>query len=217
MEESVPTLDVVSDPICPWCYIGKTKLDRALAARPDVAIDIKWRIYQLNPDMPPEGMDRQAYLIRKFGEENAADVYGSIESAAEEAGLNVDFSKIKRTPNTVDAHRLIRWSDSGGRQHEIMGALFEAYFLLGEDIGEQSVLIEIGSRFGMDRDLLSKLFAEDTDKALLMNEDALSRQMGITGVPCFILQEKYALVGAQEVDTWLNVFDRLNESFEDSQ
>lgn len=216
MENSATPLDVVSDPICPWCYIGKAKLDRALAARPEQEFDISWRIFQLNPDMPTEGMGRREYLVGKFGEDGADSVYGQIEQAAKDAGLTVNFDLIERTPNTIDAHRLIRWAGSGGNQHELVGALFEAYFVEGRDIGDRTTLIDIGGQQGMDKELLTKLFSDDSDRALLMNEDALGRQMGITGVPCFILQEKYALVGAQEVETWLDVFDRLSTSLEDA-
>ena len=210
MTPDLPKIDIVSDPICPWCYIGKAKLDEALATRPEHKFELKWRIFQLNPDMPAEGMGRRAYLQGKFGGPEGADqIYGKIEQAAIAAGLDIDFAKIDRTPNTLNAHRLIRWAVSSGRQHELVGSLFDAYFRQGKDIGDIPTLIELGMGVGLDEDLLKRLFAEDADRSVLMNEDALGRQMGISGVPCFILQEKFALVGAQEVDTWLNVFDRV--------
>lgn len=211
METSLPTLDIVSDPICPWCYIGKVKLDRALAARPGKRFEIQWRIFQLNPEMPPEGMDRRTYLETKFGGPDAAQqVYSNVEKAALAAGLEIDFGRIPRTPNTLDAHRLIRWARSGGRQHDLVGALFTAYFEEYRDIGDRDTLIEIGAEHGMDRELVTRLFEEDADRGVLVNEDALSRQMGISGVPCFILAEKYALVGAQETETWFDVLDKLD-------
>ncbi len=216
METAIPpagnTLDILSDPICPWCYIGKAKLDAALGEAPQAGLDIHWRVYQLNPDMPDEGMDRRAYLENKFGgPEGARNVYGRIEQAVRDAGLPLDFSKIERTPNTLDAHRLIRWARTTGRQNDVVDALFAAYFVNGVDIGDREALIAIGAKQGMDEDLMRRLYAEDADRALLLNEDALAREMGVTGVPCFVLDETYALVGAQEKSTWRDVFSRLEK------
>lgn len=213
MEEPHATLDVLSDPICPWCYIGKIKLDRALEQRPDHGLDIFWRPYQLNPDMPAAGMDRTEYLETKFGgPERARTIYGQIEDAAKAAGLDVDFSKIKRTPNTFDAHRLIRWARSGGHQQAVIDSLFVRYFERGEDIGDRTILMDVATEVGMDLDVLTRLYAEDADREMLVNEEALARQMGVTGVPTFILGEKFALVGAQETTAWLDVLDRLADN-----
>ena len=213
MAEYRATLDVLSDPICPWCYIGKAKLDRALAERPGHGLDIFWRIYQLNPEMPPEGMDRTEYLETKFGgPQNARVVYDRIRIAGEEAGLDLDFSKIARTPNTFDAHRLIRWARSGGHQQAVVDALFIRYFEKGEDIGDRGVLMDVATKEGMDTDLLTRLYADDADRDLLGNEEALARQMGVTGVPTFILAEKFALVGAQEPEAWFDLLDRLGDT-----
>lgn len=210
MEDPRATLDVLSDPICPWCYIGKVKLDRALVRRPEHDLDIFWRPYQLNPDMPTDGMDRMTYLETKFGgPDRAKAIYGQIESAAMAAGLNVDFSKIKRTPNTFDAHRLIRWARSTGHQQAVVDSLFVRYFEQGEDIGDRALLLEVADEVGLDRELLVRLYDEDTDRDLLTNEEALARQMGVSGVPTFILSEKFVFVGAQETIAWLDVLDRL--------
>lgn len=207
-----PTLDILSDPICPWCYIGKARLDEALRDGPGVTLDIHWRVFQLNPDMPDGGMDRMAYLENKFGgPQGAREVYGRIEDAVHAAGLPVAFDKITRTPNTLDAHRLIRWARTTGRQQAVVDALFTAYFVEGVDIGDRDALVEIGAGQGMDADLLRRLYAEDADRTLLLNEDALAREMGVTGVPCFVLNETYALVGAQEPAMWRMVFDRLSK------
>lgn len=213
MEDARATLDVLSDPICPWCYIGKVKLDRALEQRADSEIDIFWRPYQLNPEMPAEGMDRMTYLETKFGgPERAKVIYGQIEDAALAAGLNVDFSKIKRTPNTFNAHRLIRWARSTGHQQAVVDSLFVRYFEQGQDIGERDLLLEVADEVGLDRQLLVRLYDEDADRDLLTNEEALARQMGVSGVPTFILSEKFAFVGAQETAAWLDVLDRLSNN-----
>ena len=215
MEETRATLDVLSDPICPWCYIGKVKLDRALAQRPDHDLDIFWRPYQLNPEMPAEGMDRMTYLETKFGgPDRAKAIYGQIESAALAAGLNVDFSKIKRTPNTFDAHRLIRWARSTGHQQAVVDSLFVRYFEQGEDIGDRALLLEVAERVGLDQELLVRLYDEAADRDLLSNEEALARQMGVSGVPTFILGEKFAFVGAHVTKAWLDVLDRLANNTE---
>jgi len=212
MEASHASLDILSDPICPWCYIGKVKLDRALAQRPGHDLDIFWRPYQLNPDMPAGGMDRTQYLETKFGgPERARTIYGQIRDAAEAAGLSVDFDKITRTPNTFDAHRLIRWARSGGHQQAVVDSLFARYFERGEDIGDRAVLMEVAAEVGMEADLLTRLYEDDADREMLTNEEALARQMGVTGVPTFILGEKFALVGAQETTAWLDVLDRLSD------
>ncbi|MEL7345359.1 MAG: DsbA family oxidoreductase, partial [Pseudomonadota bacterium] len=144
-------IDILSDPICPWCYIGKTHLDRALAARPGHGLTIEWHPFQLNPEMSPEGVDRKAYLETKFGgPDGAAQVYGRIEEAAKSAGLEIHFDRIARTPNTIDAHRLIHWAGLEDRQHALKGALFVAYFEQGRDIGDKDTLAEIAGEVGMD-------------------------------------------------------------------
>ncbi len=204
------TLDVISDPICPWCYIGKAKLDRALEAAPDHPFDLHWRPFQLNPDMPPGGMDRREYLEAKFGgREGAVRVYGAIAEAAEEAGLPIDFAAIKRTPNTIDAHRLIRWSRITGNQSAVVAQLFRRYFEAGEDISDHETLADVGASAGMERDLVAKLLASDADLAESREEDAAAREMGVSGVPTFIIGGKYVLQGAQEAGTWANVLEEL--------
>ncbi len=214
MEASHASLDILSDPICPWCYIGKVKLDRALAQRPGHGLDISWRPYQLNPEMPAAGMDRTEYLETKFGgPERARAIYGQIRDAAIAAGLTVDFDKITRTPNTFDAHRLIRWSRSDGHQQTVVDSLFARYFERGEDIGDRSVLMEVAAEVGMDSSVLTRLYDEDADRDLLTDEEMMARQMGVSGVPTFIIGKEFALVGAQETSAWLDVLDRLsNES-----
>ena len=134
-------LDILSDPICPWCYIGKANLDRALSKHPDHPFEIEWHPFQLNPTMPAEGMDRREYLETKFGgKENAVRVYSNIAEAAKVAGLNINFEGIKTTPNTINAHRLIHWAGLEGRQTAVVSKLFKAYFVEGRDIGSNDVL-----------------------------------------------------------------------------
>ena len=203
-------LDIISDPICPWCYIGKANLDAAIAQTGINPFDSEWRVFQLNPDMPPEGMDRKQYLEAKFGgPDRAGQIYTRIEGAAAEAGLSVDFSKIGRTPNTLNAHRLIRWARSTGHQDLVVARLFRAYFEDGKDISDTGVLTEIGAAAGMEREILETLFEGDADRDLLQEEDRAAREMGVTGVPCFIVGGKYVLQGAQPPEVWVKVIEEL--------
>lgn len=210
-------LDIISDAICPWCFIGKTYLDRALAARPDHPFVIEWHPFQLNPEMPAGGMDRRAYLEHKFGgREGAVKVYGQIAQTAEAAGLEIDFGAIKRTPNTIDAHRLIHWAGIEGRQTPVVSKLFEAYFQQGRDIGDREVLSDIADSVEMDAAVIRKLLDSDADVADIRARDAHSRQMGISGVPTFIVAQQHALPGAQPTDLWLKVLSEIMDQDHDA-
>ncbi len=203
-------LDILSDPICPWCYIGKTNLDRALESHPDHPFTIEWHPFQLNPDMPEGGMDRRDYLNAKFGgAESAAQVYGRIADAAKAAGLAIDFDKIQRTPNTLDAHRLIHWSGLEGRQTAVVSRLFKAYFENGEDIGDHSVLLEIAEGVGMDRAMTERLLASGADLEDIRSRDAHARERGVTGVPTFVLANTHVVPGAQPPELWNQVLDEI--------
>lgn len=206
------TLDIISDPICPWCYIGKTMLDRAIAERPRHPFTIRWFPYQLNPEMPPEGMDRHTYLETKFGgKEAAARAYAPVLERAEEAGLNIDFAAIERTPNTLDAHRLIHWAGIEGRQMPVAMALFRAYFQEARDIGDKEVLADIADSVGMDAAVVRKLLESDVDAEDIRSQDRKFREMGITGVPTFIVAGQHAVPGCQPPELWIKVIDEINE------
>ena len=203
-------IDVISDPICPWCYIGKTHLDKALAQVPDHPFVIEWHPFQLNPDMPAEGMDRRAYLEGKFGgKEGAVRAYAPVVENAAAAGLSIDFEAMKRTPNTIDAHRLIHWAGIEKRQTAAVSALFQAYFVEGRDIGDREVLADIADSIEMDAAVVAKLLASDADVEDIRNRDAHSRQMGVNSVPTFIVGGKHAVPGAQPPELWLRVIEEL--------
>ncbi|MEM9708917.1 MAG: DsbA family oxidoreductase [Pseudomonadota bacterium] len=203
-------LDILSDPICPWCYIGKIGLDRALEARPDHPFTVEWHPFQLNPGMPAEGMDRRAYLEAKFGGKDGADrVYGRIAEAAKAAGLGLDFDRIARTPNTVDAHRLIHWAGLEGRQTAVVSALFKAYFEEGQDIGDRAVLLDIAGRAGLDHAMVERLFDGDADTGDIRTRDAHARERGVNGVPTFIIANQHVLPGAQSPELWGQVIDEI--------
>jgi predicted DsbA family dithiol-disulfide isomerase len=203
-------LDIISDPICPWCYIGKSGLDRALEQNPDHPFRIEWHPFQLNPAMPREGMDRRDYLETKFGgKENAVRVYSQIADAAEAAGLKINFEAIEKTPNTLDAHRLIHWAGLEGRQTAIVSKLFKAYFVDGKDIGDAEVLADIAESAEMSRDMVTRLLASDSDLDDISARDAHARERGVTGVPTFVVANQHVLPGAQPPDLWERVLDEL--------
>lgn len=203
-------LDIVVDTICPWCFIGKRRLEEAFESNLGQPVEISWRPFLLNPDMPDGGMDRQEYLSRKFGGEHRAErIYDNIRRAGEAAGIDFQFGDIKRTPNSVDSHRLIRFSEREGDQavtEKLVEILFEAYFLQGRDIGDIEVLTEIGETAGLDRKKLHDYLSGDQDRADIYRENEEAHRLGVTGVPCFILDNKYAIAGAQEAEVLRRMF-----------
>jgi len=176
-------LDIISDPICPWCYIGWTNLTRAMEQRADHPLLVEWHPFQLNPDMPPEGMDRRAYLEHKFGgKEGAVRAYAPVVEHGEALRLDWRLDAITRTPNTLNAHRLIHWAGIEGRQTPVVANLFKAYFVEGRDIGDTAVLADIAEKVEMDRAATEALLAGEAD-----------------------------VDGAQPTDLWLQVIDELAE------
>lgn len=205
-------LDIMSDPICPWCYIGKTLLERALEQEGDHPFLIEWHPFQLNPDMPAEGMDRADYLERKFGgKDNAVKVYSEIVAHAEKAGITLNVGDIKRTPNTLDAHRLINWAKIEGKQNAIVDALFKAYFIDGRDIGDHEVLADLADGIGMDAAVVQRLLKSDADLEEIKQRDAMAREMGVNSVPTFIVGGRHAVPGAQQPDLWRKVIADLRD------
>ena len=195
------TIDVVSDVVCPWCFIGQKKLDRALALVSDVDVEINWRPYQLDPTIPKEGVDRQAYMIAKFGSSEKLDqIHARIEAIGQQLGIAFNFGGIKVAANTLDAHRVIRWAGatSAERQGTFTRNLFSAFFEQGRNIGDADVLSDIAASSGMDAAIVAALLASPSDVEAVQQEIATAAQMGITGVPCFLLDRRYALMGAQE-------------------
>ena len=199
-------LDIFSDPICPWCYIGLKRLDEALADWQG-AVETTWRCFMLNPDMPPEGMDRRLYLERKFGGPEGADrVYKAIETAATQAGLSVDFTRIQRTPSTIKAHQALRAAQDYGAGDRFIRALFQAYFEQGQDIGQTDVLTSLWAQADLDIHTLESVFDGQRHLDTLMAEQNEARARGISGVPFFVVGGTYALSGAQNKSVFHQVF-----------
>jgi len=206
-------IDVVSDTVCPWCFIGKRRLARALAMRPDVPVEVFWRPYQLDPTIPREGIDRKAYLKAKFGDSPRTAAMGET-IRAEGTGDGIDFAleRIAKSPNTLDSHRLVRWAASAGVQDAVVERLFKAYFEQGRDIGDHQVLTDIAAEAGMDAALVADLLAGDADAALVEREAGMANQMGISGVPTFIFDSKFMISGAREPEILAKIIDRAVEA-----
>lgn len=197
-------IDVVSDVVCPWCYLGKARLDQAIAnVAADILVTVNWRPYQLNPDLPAEGVDHKAHLAAKLGGQEAVDrAHKMLAGLGERDGITFDFDAVTISPNTLDAHRLIRWAltEGGDTQSEVAMLLFKANFEEGRNIGDHTVLLDIAAEAGLDRTVIAALLASDADKDAVSEEIDMARGMGVTGVPCFIIDSKYAVMGAQSVE-----------------
>ncbi len=203
-------IDVIVDTMCPWCYLGKRRLDKALKERPDIAVDIRWRPYQLDPTIPNEGMARKDYLVRKFGASGSSNTrYKPVTMAGLEEDIAFDFDKIEKSPNTIDSHRLIRWAASEGCQDEMVEHLFKLYFEEGADIGDRHVLLKAAEHVGMDVELVDRLLASDADRDLIEQEIAQAREIGVQGVPTYIFNNKYVLTGAQEPHVLVSAIEQI--------
>ncbi|MEO5374648.1 MAG: DsbA family oxidoreductase [Alphaproteobacteria bacterium] len=206
-------IDIVFDTVCPWCFVGKRRMDRALARRPGTHAELYWRPFLLNPDMPPAGLERDAYLEAKFGGQHRAQrVFGAVKTAGDAVGISFAFDRIERTPATIDSHRLVRFAEAHGRQADAVEALFQAYFIDGRDIGDSGVLLDIARHLDLDADALRTFLRSEAGIAEVFNDNTRSHRLGVSGVPCFIFNESYAVAGAQEVDVFLRLIDLAVES-----
>ncbi|MFZ1348461.1 MAG: DsbA family oxidoreductase [Tabrizicola sp.] len=203
-------LDIFSDPVCPWCYVGKANLDKALGQHPDHPFQIQWHPFQLNPEMPPEGVTKRAYLEEKFGGKARVDaVHERLREAARGAGVDMDPDKPRRMPNTLDAHRLIHWAGIEGVQQTVVDALMRAYWVEGRDIGDLDTLADIAFESGMDRDATLRLLQSDADADDIQARDQDARHKGVNSVPTFLIAQQYVVSGAQPPETWEKVIAEL--------
>lgn len=210
------TVDIVSDVVCPWCYIGKRHVEKALAswqaANPDGTVAVRWHPFQLNPDLPPDGTDRKAYLEAKFGgPERAKEIYARVGAAGRNAGLNLNFDGILKQPNTLAAHALIAYAqsvDDGRYGDAVAERLFSAYFVNGEFIGDVEVLVAIAVECGLNAEATRAVLTEPATLEQIAAQDASVRQQGITGVPFFVFNQKIALSGAQPPEVMLDAMTR---------
>jgi predicted DsbA family dithiol-disulfide isomerase len=200
------SIEIVHDLVCPWCFLGVRRLMRTLRRRPDLLFDLTWRPFLLNPDMPRTGMARPDYVIRKFGgEDRARRLYASISEIGRTEGVNFRFDRIRRTPSSVDAHRLTRWAARFGRADEVVEALFSAHFSDGRDIGDLAVLTAIAGACALDEAAARSFLLSDEDIDAVHADNLRAHRLGINGVPCFVVGGKHAIAGAQEPE----VIERL--------
>ncbi len=196
-------LDIFSDPVCPWCYLGKANLDRALEAHPDHPFAIEWHPFQLNPDMPAGGVDKHSYLLERFGDADKLEqIHKRFRDIAAQNGVKMDPDTPKRIPNTLNAHRLIHWAGLEGRQTLMVSALMRSYWVEGRDIGDLTVLADVAAQAGMDRGVVERLLASDADLDLIRKRERHARERGVNAVPTFLIDNKYVLSGAQPPDLW---------------
>ena len=206
-------LDIFSDPVCPWCYLGKANLDRALEAHPDHPFRIDWHPFQLNPDMPPEGVDTRDYLLARFGSEQQLQaIHDRFRATARQNGVTMDPDTPKRIPNTMNAHRVIHWAGLEGRQTLVVAAIMRAYWVEGRDIGNLGVLADIAAGAGMDRAVVTRLLASDADLDTVKAREAHARSRGVSAVPTFLIDNKYVVSGAQPPDMWGKAIAELSQS-----
>lgn len=202
-------LDIFSDPVCPWCYLGKANLDRALEAHPEHPFAVEWHPFQLNPDMVAAGVDKRSYLAERFGAGKLDAVHDRLKAMAKQAGLDLDPDVPTRIPNTLDAHRMVHWAGLEGRQTPMVSALFRAYWREGRDIGDPAVLATLAGEVGMDAALAARLLASDADADDIRARDQDARKKGVTAVPTFLIARQYVLSGAQPPELWGQVIAEL--------
>jgi predicted DsbA family dithiol-disulfide isomerase len=211
------TIDVVSDVVCPWCFLGRKRLENALAMLPEVEAEIRWRPFQLDPTLPPQGKDRGVYMREKFGNGSKIDdIHKQLTELGDENGIVFDFEAITRAPNTLDAHRVIHWAAQAApdTQNKLVGTLFSLYFEQGQDIGDHEVLVDAAASVGMDAAVVARLLESDADKATIREEIDTANRIGVRGVPCFIIDQKYAVMGAQNADVLADAIRQTAEGFE---
>lgn len=206
LERNELMVDVISDVACPWCFIGMKRLDRAIALADGVDVSVRWRPYQLDPTIPPEGMPRREYMLNKFGsEERLREIHAQVASAGEAEGIRFNFDAMQVSANTLDAHRLIRWAASPKAppraQSLVVRRLFEMNFEEARNIGDHSALVEAAADADLDAALVETLLASDADADAVRAEIESAGQMGVRGVPCFLLEGRYAVMGAQDPET----------------
>ena len=203
-------IEVYSDVVCPWCYIGKRRLERALARTSEVPARVIWRPFQLNPTMPPAGMERRSYLNAKFG---SLDAFRAMEeqmlAAGAAEGIPFALERIARTPNTLAAHRLLWFAGQQGHQDAVMESLFRGYFVEGEDVGARPVLVRLAERAGLDPQVVNQALGTEQGEAEVRTEEATGHRMGIRGVPYFLFNNRYGFSGAQPVEVFTSAISRV--------
>lgn len=205
-------VDMIFDPSCPWCYIGKRQLQAALQLRPQQPADVRWWPFLLHTDVPAAGVDRQAYLCRKYGSEGRLKrMQAAIVDVGSQVGITFAFDRIRRTPNTLAAHRLIRFAEARGRGEAMIEELFRAYFTLGRDIGDPAVLAAVGAETGFEARMLRTFLASSGEREGVLIANERAHRLGINGVPTFVFDRRTVICGAQEPMTLARMLDAARE------
>ncbi len=191
------TIDVVSDVVCPWCFVGKRKLEQALELVPELKVELNWRPFQLDPTIPQGGVSRLEYMTKKFGPEKIATIHDRLKGIGAEAGIAFAFDRIERSPNTLDAHRVIRWAQPHGTQTALVDRLFTLYFIEGADIGDRDLLAKLAGEHGLDAKAIRAALDTNQDAAAVQQEIASAVRLGVSGMPFFILAGRFGVSGAQ--------------------
>ncbi|HWV43450.1 DsbA family oxidoreductase [Pseudorhodoplanes sp.] len=205
-------VDVVSDVVCPWCFIGKKRLEQAIALNPDIPVDVHYHPYFLNDWIPSEGISREQYLTTKFGSpERYKEIATRVSAAAAQEGLVYAIDKVNRQPNTTDSHRLIHWAEQVGKAPQMKQRLMELYFSEGADLSDKAVLVKAAQDVGLDGDEIARKLATDEDLPLLAQRVEQAKAAGIQGVPFFIFDNAYAVSGAQAPEQLAGVIRKIAE------
>ena len=205
-------IEIIFDAICPWCYIGKRRLEQALVQRPHLRVTAEWRPFLLNPEMPVEGIQRDTYLQRKFGNgERIRRIFWALGDAGKSVDIDFAFDRIGRTPSTVNSHRLVRFAARHGRADAAVEALFLDYFVNGRNIGDNDVLTTLGGRLGLDAEALATYLAGEDDITWVFEENARAHRLGINGVPSYVFDGRMVICGAQEPPVLERIIDAAHE------
>ena len=203
-------IKVISDTICPWCYIGKKQLEKAINKIDNIEFDISYKPFQLDPTMPIGGVDRKKYIDRKFGEDTAKEVGNKIREAGKLVGIEFNYENIIKTPNTLNSHRILKWAEKESKQEEALELLFYSYFTEGIDIGNNEELVKIAKKLGLNAKKIEKDLDSDIDIKEIELEEWSYRDLGIAGVPTYILEDNMIITGSQSSETFINVFNKIN-------
>ena len=217
-EQRPVRIDVVYDTVCPWCFIGKRRLEQALLLRPDIETRLQWRPFLINPEMPMEGVDRQTDLIRKFGSESRVRrIFGAINEAGLSVQIDFAFDRIARTPNAIDSHRLVNFAQKYGKAADVVEALYVAFFREGLNIGEISTLVDIAEQCGLDADFVRAYLKNDEGSDWVINENAQAHRFGVNGVPSFVFNNDMVIAGAQEPQVLARMLDAARATADTSE
>jgi len=203
---------VISDTICPWCYIGKRNFDLALKQVPDIKVSFEYSTFQLDPNMPPEGIDRNDYVSKKFDKDQYINIKNNIKNEAIKSGIDNINNTIEIIPNTFNSHRLIYWSKENNSQLETVEEVFKSYFEESKDIGDINILLDIAEKVGLDPQEIRKKFNNDEDRTTLIDQEQSNRQNGVMGVPAYIIDDGMTLTGSQPVISIVKLLEHLNKS-----